>query len=245
MGFLDHSTNNIIVDAVLTDIGRQMLAANDGSFRINQFALGDDEIDYGIIKKFGRNVGQEKIEKNTPVMEALTRSNLSVKHKLVSISNPYLTHFPVLELSSATGASYDSTSEVITLNNASGVATSRNSTLEFTVSPKTGRSINNDLVDDEFFVEINSIFLRVLNDSVDIHNIDNTAVYRIGTTSETTTNNVLLKFQIGLRGFSTSQFNTYSVTSGTNTYVKTFVKVTGATSGLTKNVELRIKNSTA
>tara|TARA_A100001515_G_scaffold142824_1_gene142517 strand:+ start:41 stop:772 length:732 start_codon:yes stop_codon:yes gene_type:complete len=243
MGFLDHSTNNIIVDAVLTDIGRQMLAANDGSFRINQFALGDDEIDYGIIKKFGRNVGQEKIEKNTPIMEALTRSNLSVKHKLVSISNPYLTHFPVLELSSATGASV--VNEVITLNNASSTASSRNSTLQFTVSPKTGRSINNDLVDDEFFVEINSIFLRVLNDSVDIHNIDNTAVYRIGTTSETTTNNVLLKFQIGLRGFSTSQFNTYSVTSGTSTYVKTFVKVTGATSGLTKNVELRIKNSSS
>ena len=245
MGFLDHSTNNIIVDAVLTDIGRQMLAANDGSFRINQFALADDEIDYGIIKKFGRNVGQEKIEKNTPVMEALTRSNLSVKHKLVSISNPYLTHFPVLELSSATGASFDSTSEVITLNNASSTASSRNSTLQFVVSPKTGRSINNDLVDDEFFVEINSIFLNVTNDSVDIQNIDNTAVYRIGTTSETTTNNVLLRFQIGLRGFSTSQFNTYSVTSGTNTYVKTFVKVTGATSGLTKNVELRIKNSSS
>ena len=26
MGFLDHSTNNIIVDAVLTDLGRQSLA---------------------------------------------------------------------------------------------------------------------------------------------------------------------------------------------------------------------------
>ena len=27
MGFLDHSTNNIIVDAVLTDVGREKLAA--------------------------------------------------------------------------------------------------------------------------------------------------------------------------------------------------------------------------
>ena len=26
MGFLDHSTNNIIVDAVLTDVGREKLA---------------------------------------------------------------------------------------------------------------------------------------------------------------------------------------------------------------------------
>ena len=72
MGFLDHSTNNIVVDAVLTDLGRQALARNDGSFSIYQFALGDDEIDYSIIQQFGRTVGKEKIEKNTPIMEALT-----------------------------------------------------------------------------------------------------------------------------------------------------------------------------
>ena len=34
MGFLDHSTNNIILDAVLTDAGREALARNDGSFEI-------------------------------------------------------------------------------------------------------------------------------------------------------------------------------------------------------------------
>ena len=60
MGFLDHSTNNIIVDAVLTDLGRQSLAKNDGSFQIFQFALGDDEVDYGVIQQFGRTVGREK-----------------------------------------------------------------------------------------------------------------------------------------------------------------------------------------
>ena len=69
MGFLDHSTNNIIVDAVLTDVGRRALAKNDGSFQIFQFALGDDEIDYNIIEQYGRAVGKEKIEKNTPVLE--------------------------------------------------------------------------------------------------------------------------------------------------------------------------------
>ncbi len=64
MGFLDHSTNNIILDAVLTDIGRQFLAKNDGSFSIHKFALGDDEVNYNIIQKYGRVVGREKIEKN-------------------------------------------------------------------------------------------------------------------------------------------------------------------------------------
>lgn len=68
MGFLDNSTNNIIVDAVLTDLGREKLA--DQTFSIVKFAFGDDEVDYTMIKKFGRTVGKQKIELNTPVFEA-------------------------------------------------------------------------------------------------------------------------------------------------------------------------------
>ena len=62
MGFLDNSTNNIILDAVLTDLGRQALAKNDGSFSIFKFAFSDEEVDYGHIVNFGRTVGKEKIE---------------------------------------------------------------------------------------------------------------------------------------------------------------------------------------
>jgi len=53
MGFLDHSTNNIIVDAVLTDRGRELLAgqnSNIAKFSITKFSLSDDEVDYTIIK---------------------------------------------------------------------------------------------------------------------------------------------------------------------------------------------------
>ena len=61
MGWLDNSTNNIILDAVLTDFGRQALAKNNGSFNIVKYSLGDDEINYQIIKKYGRT----KVNKNT------------------------------------------------------------------------------------------------------------------------------------------------------------------------------------
>ena len=81
MGFLDQSTNNIILDAVLTDLGREFLSRNDGSFNIFKFALSDDEVDYSIVTQYGRTVGKEKIEKNTPVLEALTTGNLSQKYK--------------------------------------------------------------------------------------------------------------------------------------------------------------------
>ena len=45
MAFLDNS-GDIILDAVLTDTGRMRLAKGDGSFKIEKFALGDDEINY-------------------------------------------------------------------------------------------------------------------------------------------------------------------------------------------------------
>ena len=46
MAFLDNS-GDIILDAVLTDLGRERLARGDGSFKITKFAVADDEIDYG------------------------------------------------------------------------------------------------------------------------------------------------------------------------------------------------------
>ena len=48
MAFLDNS-GDIILDAVLTDVGRKRMAK--GNFRITKFAIGDDEIDYGLYNK--------------------------------------------------------------------------------------------------------------------------------------------------------------------------------------------------
>jgi len=44
MGYLNNSV--VTVDAILTKKGRELLARGDGSFKITQFALSDDEIDY-------------------------------------------------------------------------------------------------------------------------------------------------------------------------------------------------------
>ena len=51
MGFLQGDTNNIILDAVLTDTGRKFLSQNNQSFKVSKFALGDDEINYGSYNK--------------------------------------------------------------------------------------------------------------------------------------------------------------------------------------------------
>ena len=44
MGYLDNSV--VTIDAILTKKGRELLARNDGSFRITQFAMADEEVDY-------------------------------------------------------------------------------------------------------------------------------------------------------------------------------------------------------
>lgn len=85
MGFLNHSVNNIIVDATLTEKGREYLSKNEANaFSITQYSFGDDEVDYSVITKYGIQTGKEKIEKNTPIFEASTNQNLSLKYPLLS-----------------------------------------------------------------------------------------------------------------------------------------------------------------
>ena len=85
MGYLDNSS--ITVDAILTKRGRELLARNDGSFRITQFALGDDEIDYTLFNENHPNGSQfsgEAIE-NMPLIEAIPDEENIMRHKLVTL----------------------------------------------------------------------------------------------------------------------------------------------------------------
>tara|TARA_R110000787_G_scaffold259984_1_gene365258 strand:- start:177 stop:872 length:696 start_codon:yes stop_codon:yes gene_type:complete len=85
MGYLDNSS--ITVDAILTKRGRELLARNDGSFKITQFALGDDEVDYTLFNENHPNGSQysgEAIE-NMPLIEAFPDENNIMLHKLVTL----------------------------------------------------------------------------------------------------------------------------------------------------------------
>ena len=86
MGYLDNSS--ITVDAILTKRGRELLARNDGSFRITQFALGDDEIDYTLFNEDHPNGSQfagEAIE-NMPLIEAVPDENNIMIHRLITLN---------------------------------------------------------------------------------------------------------------------------------------------------------------
>jgi len=99
MAFLDNS-GDIILDAVLTDTGRLRLAQGDGSFKISKFALGDDEINYGIYNKsHASGSAYYDLEVlQTPILEAFTNNTSNLKTKLISISRTNILYMPVLKL---------------------------------------------------------------------------------------------------------------------------------------------------
>jgi hypothetical protein len=96
MAFLDNS-GDIILDAVLTDTGRKRLA--DGTFSINQFGLGDDEINYGtydLTHPSGSAYYDLEIMQ-TPVFESTTAVNSNINYGLLNIRRTDLLYLPVLE----------------------------------------------------------------------------------------------------------------------------------------------------
>ena len=91
--FLNNS-GDIILDAVLTDLGRRRMA--DGNFSISKFALGDDEIDYRLYEK-GHPSGSAYFDlqiMQTPIFEAVVSQNASINYGLLSITNNNLLYMP-------------------------------------------------------------------------------------------------------------------------------------------------------
>ena len=85
MGYLNNQV--VTIDAILTKKGRELLAKGDGTFRITQFALSDDEIDYTMYNPShpsGSAYYGEAIE-NMPLLEAFPDETQIMKYKLATL----------------------------------------------------------------------------------------------------------------------------------------------------------------
>ena len=85
MGYLNNTV--LTVDAILTKKGREALAKNDGSFRITQFALADDEIDYTLYNPnhpSGSAFYGIALD-NLPLLEAFPDETQVMKYKLTTL----------------------------------------------------------------------------------------------------------------------------------------------------------------
>ena len=86
MAFLDNS-GDIILDAVLTDTGRKLLARGDGSFEVTKFAFGDDEVDYGMWESTEPTNLRGRVIENMPLVETPVNEH-EVMNSFISIVTP-------------------------------------------------------------------------------------------------------------------------------------------------------------
>tara|TARA_R110002096_G_scaffold272532_6_gene466280 strand:+ start:491 stop:1150 length:660 start_codon:yes stop_codon:yes gene_type:complete len=101
MGYLNNST--ITVDAILTKKGRELLARGRDEFKITQFALADDEVDYDLYNPdhpLGTAYYGAAIE-NMPIVEALADETQMLKYKLVTLPKG-TARIPVVSVASST-----------------------------------------------------------------------------------------------------------------------------------------------
>ena len=100
MSFLDNA-GTIILDAVLTDIGRKRMA--QGSFKVAKFALGDDEVNYelfdldGTVAKHETNSDDRRIISQS-CFEAYGEEHAAITYGLTSQNRADLLYLPILKI---------------------------------------------------------------------------------------------------------------------------------------------------
>jgi len=236
MGFLQNDTNNVLVDTVLTDIGRQFLARNDGSFSITKFALADDEVDYTLIQKFGRTLGKYKIETNTPVFEAITNQSYAMKYKLISVSNPNLLRLPKLKLQ---GDGVSSTGKTVSIGN----TTLKRVSVTVYQDIQDESSINIELQDQSFIVELDNKFVELLQATPDhIDRLQRASYVLNRDAGQTPLGGSKVTLEIATKAILESQFQVYGSRNNKN-LISTFVKVSGVQSGSVYEFEIQVNKT--
>tara|TARA_B000000557_G_C20809693_1_gene459429 strand:- start:1871 stop:2620 length:750 start_codon:yes stop_codon:yes gene_type:complete len=238
MGFLNHSTNNIIVDAVLTDKGREQLSVN-GRLDIRKFGLFDDEVDYTTIKKYGPIIGKEKIEKTTPVFEAITGQNVSLKYPLRTFSSNSTTRinrYPfLLKVNPTTEIVLTYSDESINTNNNTNTTTINVKTMLNNVS--TNYNLESVLQDNFFRVSFFNKLLGTTSAFTNQVTFGDVTTFDISTTQQDSFETVEFigqkrgSFEITIVGVITDDsFKQYSVYNNTN-QIHTQITITGTNSG--------------
>jgi hypothetical protein len=189
----------VTVDAILTRKGRELLAKNDGSFRITQFALSDDEIDYTMYNPThpsGSAYYGQAID-GMPLLEAFPDETQIMKYLLTTLPRG-TSRLPILDLGYTVitltqGASLAITPQ--TLNYLGGTQTFESSGYTATISDVRLMNTFNG-------VGINTTQATALNSTTTLGtNVSKTV---IGTTINLTATTINLLFPDGVNQISTT-----------------------------------------
>lgn len=233
MAFLQQDSQNVIIDAVLTDVGRRKLA--QGKFDVVKFALCDDEVDYGMITRYGRTVGQEKIEKNTPVFEAVTNGRLAITSHVVSLPDPNRYTMPLLTLAANQGLNGSTLSL--------GAGASNRPTVIIQQSLTGGEAVPQELIDNQFQVVCDDRFIRLVGNTpiIDRGRTATYVVTRDGNLSSQ--GGATVNLTINAKSLTDAQFLIFGQPTD-KTVIKTIVRVTGMNSGASLDFTAQITKNT-
>lgn len=219
MGWLDNS-GDIIIDAVLTDIGREFLARNDGSFEIVRFTFGDDEIDYALFNPNTGSLQQDIDILNTPIFEANVNEKIAIKHQLLSISNPDLKFLPSLA------------ANVTALTLGERTDSQIGKTLEFSQTTQSGRVVPSEIVDGSFLIQLNNDLLYVEKQTPVSISPFGTAQYVIPRVAIGANQGAQVSFNVAVNALSNDVWDTLGTGTVGSRTITTKVKCQGALSGL-------------
>lgn len=238
MGFLssDFSTSTVVIDAVLTDLGRQFIARGDGSFSITKWTVSDDEIDYTLWNP--NNAGAEDAAiLATPILEGFINESFALKYPMMSCDIPNLKYLPkiVSEPTSVTKYYRDSIKNSFVI------------TVTQKMITNDVASIPSQIWDPSFIVQVDDDLL--ICDKIDLVNISayNIASYIVPTSSTTITNINSCNVYFRSREITEEQWITYA-NSGTvspNRQITTLVRFTGTTSGLHTTATVTLTESSS
>lgn len=216
MGYLNNAV--ITVDAILTDRGRELLARGDGSFKITQFALSDDEIDYTLYNPThpsGSAFYGQAID-SMPLLEAFPDEQQIMKFKLVTLPRG-TAKLPVIDL--GLGA--------ITLKQGAQLA----------VTPQTLNYLGNTQTFESSGYSATIGDVRLLS-NFQGQGIQSTAAQGANQTAVTTIGTNVSKTVIGTQINLTA--TTINTLFGTNTEIRTTLTIVGLDSGARLSVPVTI-----
>ena len=220
MGYLNNSV--ITIDAILTTKGRELLAANDGSFRITQFALADDEIDYTLYNPTHPSGSQfygEAID-GMPLLEAFPDESQIMKYKLATLPRG-TAKLPILNVGY----------EAVTLQQGASLA----------ITPQTLNYLGNDQVFETSGYSCTIADVRLLNtfEATGINTVaSTTSNVNSTTTLGTNVSSTITGTQVTLRS------TTINTLFGANATLISTLTFTGLDSGARITIPITITKST-
>jgi hypothetical protein len=220
MGYLNNQV--VTVDAILTKKGRELLAQNDGTFRITQFALADDEIDYTLYNpnnNLGSSYYGEAID-NMPLLEAFPDESQIMKYKLATLPRG-TAKLPVLDLGYA----------AITLKQGASLA----------ITPQTLNYLGSTTLNETSGYSCTIADVRTMA-TFTATGVQSSAATSQNATSTTTlgtnVSSTVIGSQINLRA------TTVNTLFGTNTQLSTTLTVVGLDSGARLTIPVTITKTT-